>query len=149
MADIGEILVAGEHVNQGYYQDPEADRANKLHLNGRIWHRTGDTGYLDQQGRIWLVGRVKDMVGALHPFMVEGQAQSHPWMVRAALVEVEGAPVLACQVSDPPADWAQTLASQIGVEQIILVPSIPLDARHNAKIDRAATVESVRGRLGL
>jgi len=135
---IGEVCVAGPHVNQGYFEDPQADAANKLREGHRVWHRTGDTGYLDDQGRIWLVGRVNDMVGALHPFMVEPVAEAQDHIRRAALVELEGEAVLACEVADPPRDWQEALAERTGADRVVPVDAIPLDPRHNAKVDRSA-----------
>jgi acyl-CoA synthetase (AMP-forming)/AMP-acid ligase II len=135
--NIGELLVAGDHVNPGYFEDPDADAANKVRADGRLWHRTGDTGYVDEQGRIWLVGRVSSMVGALHPFQIEGRAQSIPWVIQAALVEVDGAAVLAVVLSDAPSgDWQAQLAQRLGVDVVAELPELPVDPRHNAKIDR-------------
>ena len=138
---IGEVVVSGEHVNRGYFEDPSADAENKLADGEVIWHRTGDTGYLDERGRVWLVGRVKDMVGGLHPFMLEGRADARDWVRRSALVEVHGEPVLAV-VGDGPTD---ALAEELGV-RVEGVEAIPLDPRHNAKIDRAALRGILEGR---
>ncbi len=141
---IGEVIVAGDHVNPGYFEDPEADAENKLPDGERVWHRTGDTGYLDDQGRVWLVGRVAHMVGDHHPFLVEAPAEAEDFVVRAALVDVGGLAVLACQVSDPPAGWQGALQARLGVDRIVSVPRIPLDARHNAKVDRATLQAELR-----
>ncbi len=136
--EIGEIVVAGDHVNPGYFEDPEATAENKLREGERIWHRTGDTGYLDPLNRVWLVGRVAHQVGDLHPYLVETPAESEDWVDRAALVGIGGEAVLACQVQDPPPGWQEMLAERTGVDRVTQVASIPLDPRHNAKIDRAA-----------
>ncbi|MDA0679819.1 MAG: AMP-binding protein, partial [Proteobacteria bacterium] len=53
---IGEIVVTGKHVLRGY-ADAARNRATKIEVDGTIWHRTGDAGYFDQAGRLWLVGR--------------------------------------------------------------------------------------------
>ena len=135
VGEIGEIVVSGEHVNRGYFEDAEADAANKITEGPRVWHRTGDTGYLDPEGRIWLVGRVADMVGELHPFMLEGRADGRDWVRRSGLVSVSGEPVLAVEVVEEGA--VEALSEELGV-RVEVVPAIPLDPRHNAKIDRAA-----------
>ena len=137
-SEIGEILVAGEHVNQGYFEDPQADASNKLREGSRIWHRTGDTGYLDERGRLWLVGRVHDMVGGLHPFMVEGRVDGLSWVIRSALVALDEPVLAVCLGQGAPSGWAEELVASTGVSRVVQVDSIPLDPRHNAKIDRAA-----------
>ena len=78
------------------------------------------------------------MVGDLHPFMVEPVAETRAHIQRAALVEVEGRAVLACEVLEPPQHWAEELAERTGADQVVQVSRIPLDPRHNAKVDRNA-----------
>jgi len=53
----GEICVCGPAVFAGYYNNPEANR--KAFRNG--WFRTGDVGYLDEQGYLYITGRESDM----------------------------------------------------------------------------------------
>ena len=131
-----EILVAGLHVNQGYYRDPDADARTKVHEGGRIWHRTGDAGYQDEAGRIWLVGRAGGRVGGVWPMQAEAPAELLPFVVKAGLAEVDGAAVLACEMTDPPGDWkAQVEAAALGVKAV-QVDAVPVDPRHNAKVDR-------------
>lgn len=60
--EVGEVAVAGEHVLAGYLNDPEAERQNKVRDGGRVWHRTGDAAWVDGEGRLWLMGRVKERV---------------------------------------------------------------------------------------
>lgn len=52
---VGEILVAGEHVNKAYYRGV-GESENKLSIGNKVFHRTGDTGYL-KDGRLYLTGR--------------------------------------------------------------------------------------------
>jgi acyl-CoA synthetase (AMP-forming)/AMP-acid ligase II len=59
--DVGEILVAGKHVLHGYVDNPTANKESKIpRARGDVWHRTGDAGFFDPEGRLWLVGRIKD-----------------------------------------------------------------------------------------
>lgn len=56
--DIGEVLVRGANVMAGYWNKPEQTAA--VLVDG--WYRTGDLGWMDDQGRVYLVDRAKDMI---------------------------------------------------------------------------------------
>jgi len=131
----GEIVVTGEHVLPGYLHGL-GDSETKFEAAGHRWHRTGDAGYMDEQGRLWLLGRcaakVVDERGTLYPFAVECAAQ--PW--RTAFVNHNGQRVLAVEPGTP-ADlsnrllWAQ-------IDEVYTIRRIPMDKRHNAKVDYPA-----------
>ncbi len=55
---VGEIVARGPHVNTGYWNNAAGEAANKIKTSEGIWHRMGDAGYFDAQGRLWVVGRV-------------------------------------------------------------------------------------------
>src|SRR5690606_25872469 len=90
--EVGELLVTGDHVQKDYFQDPAAVARNKVTgPDGRVWHRLGDLGRLDERGRIWLVGRVSDAVALpdgrrLYPIAVEAVAREVQGVRQAALV---------------------------------------------------------------
>ena len=125
----GEIVVAGPHVNEGYL-DPKHDAATKLAEGGRVWHRTGDGGRLDAKGRLWLTGRLAGRVAGLSPFAIECAALSWPGVTGAALVALSGD-------AERRADW-QLRAAKLGVPAVRHLKQIPLDRRHNSKVDYAA-----------
>ena len=142
--DVGELVVRGEHVNRGYVHDPEATAANKLFpADGSCWHRTGDLARWDDDGRIWLVGRAADVVRVgqrvLHPFLIEEEIEQRPGVRRCALVDGEGlGPTLAIEGS----------ADGVALEgvRVVTVHTIPVDSRHNSKIDRVQLRATLRTR---
>src|SRR3546814_9466097 len=75
----GEIVVSGPHVLSQYYKDTQALHANKIRINGVYWHRTGDSGYL-QDGRLFLTGRCRTLIPQgdhwLSTFVFENYVQS-------------------------------------------------------------------------
>ena len=96
----GEIVVHGEHVLSEYLNGC-CDEENKFNVAGARWHRTGDGGYLDDHGRLWLLGRcsacIEDGHGTLYPFSVEHAAQQHDCVRRAAAASIRGERVLAVE----------------------------------------------------
>jgi acyl-CoA synthetase (AMP-forming)/AMP-acid ligase II len=151
---IGEIVVSGKHVLSGY-ADASQDRETKIKLPGVTWHRTGDAGYFDATGRLWLVGRssavIHDRHGSVYPFQVEYAANAIPGIARSALVTRDGIRTLvienrgrgiACRC-----DVFAGCISAHRIDRILAVPRIPLDRRHNAKIDYPALHRLLDGRM--
>lgn len=147
----GEIVVAGGHVLPGYLKG-EGDAETKFEVDGARWHRTGDLGYMDTQGRLWLLGRcsgkIQDQRGTLYPFAVECAAMQNPSVRRAALAEVDGRRVLAVEAGEAMStddilrslSWAQ-------LDQVVSLDRVPVDKRHNAKVDYVALAAKLRKRL--
>ena len=138
----GEIVVSGAHVLRGYL-DGRGDADTKFRVDGDVWHRTGDAGYLDRSGRLWLLGRcaarLDDDAGSLYPFAVECAAMEWPWVARAALAGHAGRRLLAVELdARAPMDATGALREALewaSLSDIVPVERIPLDARHNAKVD--------------
>jgi acyl-CoA synthetase (AMP-forming)/AMP-acid ligase II len=62
---IGEVWVAGPNVTQGYWRNPavtEAVFSARLEPCGERWLRTGDLGFLDETGELYITGRIKDLI---------------------------------------------------------------------------------------
>ncbi len=91
LADNGEICVhlSSEEAFAGYWQRPDADQTSLR--DG--WYHTGDTGHLDDEGDLWIDGRVDDMINSggenIHPLEVEDVLASHAGVREVAVV---GAP---------------------------------------------------------
>ena len=83
----GEIWIRGGNTIAGYYKDPEQTRAN-FSPNG-FW-KSGDIGYMDEMGRIYLVDRKKDMIitGGFNVYAqeVENVLNAHPAIQNSAVV---------------------------------------------------------------
>ncbi len=82
----GEIVVRGSLVTPGYYKNPEATAEASRHG----WHHTGDVGYLDSGGLLYIVDRLKDMIitGGFNVYSaeVEQALLAHPAVLDCAVV---------------------------------------------------------------
>ena len=92
IGDAGEILVRGDNVFVGYWNDPEATTAV---LTGDGWLHTGDIGFADESGFLFLSDRAKDLIIVsgfnVFPAEVEDVLVSHPGVAEAAVVGVPNA----------------------------------------------------------
>ena len=84
----GEIVLRGPNMSRGYYNDEAATKA--AFRNG--WFRTGDLGYLDADGYLFIVGRIKDVINRggqkISPLEVEEVLLSHPAVLEAGVFAV-------------------------------------------------------------
>jgi acyl-CoA synthetase (AMP-forming)/AMP-acid ligase II len=133
-----EIQVAGDHVVKGYL-DPSHDVTTKVRdEDGRVWHRTGDAGRLDDRGRLVLLGRLASRAAGLWPFPVEAAAARWRGVRRSALVELDGQAMLVVEGSGRRhGEWDRRFAA-IGGKSVLLVKRIPVDRRHGSKVDMVA-----------
>ncbi|MCT9810783.1 AMP-binding protein [Acidovorax sp. Be4] len=85
---VGEIVAQGDIVTRGYYKNPEATAEVQRHG----WHCTGDVGYFDDQGFLFIVDRKKDMIvtGGFNVFSseVEAAVMAHPAVKDCAVIGV-------------------------------------------------------------
>ena len=138
---VGEIVANGDHVLKGYL-DGIGDEETKFRVGDQIWHRTGDAGYLDAAGRLWLMGRcaAKMAGGELYPFAVECALSFVPQLRRCAAVEHGSENVLVIEFhpdtdQDAVMDEIRSLVSWARFDRLIACDRIPVDRRHQAKID--------------
>jgi acyl-CoA synthetase (AMP-forming)/AMP-acid ligase II len=154
--EIGEIIVSGDVVTKAYDNDERATRKAKTIYQNRLWHRMGDAGYLDTQGRLWFCGRTAHRVctssGIKYSVQCEAIVNNHPDIFRSALVGISAkngfkTPVLVLEKEKncPRTEEAillevRNLASQSeltrDISMFLFHKSFPVDIRHNAKIFR-------------
>lgn len=84
----GEIVLRGANMSRGYYNDEAATQA----AFRDSWFRTGDLGYLDADGYLFIVGRIKDVINRggqkISPLEVEEVLLSHPAVLEAGVFAV-------------------------------------------------------------
>jgi acyl-CoA synthetase (AMP-forming)/AMP-acid ligase II len=149
--EVGAVCLRSPAVMSGYWRDPDATAA-AFTANGFV--RTGDLGWLDDEGRLRLVGRSREMYVRggynVYPVEVEGVLSRHPGVAAVAVVprpdrvmgEVGVAFVVPRDPAAPPAlaelrDFARhRLASYKLPEDVRVVESLPLTAME--KVDRRA-----------
>jgi acyl-CoA synthetase (AMP-forming)/AMP-acid ligase II len=156
--EIGEIIVAGPTVTTAYDGLPEATAAAKV-FAPVLYHRLGDLGYLDAEGRLWFCGRRAEAVhtanGPLYTEQVEPLFNTHPGVRRCALVGTgpAGAQRPALVVEPVAPQWtasssacrhftrqlhalAQRHPHTAQIKVFYFHEKFPVDVRHNAKIHR-------------
>jgi acyl-CoA synthetase (AMP-forming)/AMP-acid ligase II len=152
----GEIIVRGPVVTRCYDALPEATAASKIPdpaAPGGVWHRMGDCGLVDADGRLWFLGRKAERVetaeGTLFTEPCEQVFREHPRARRCALVGLGSEPALVVEAEPRGARDAQGLAAELGVlarrhphtariRKFLFRRRLPVDVRHNAKIHRLA-----------
>jgi acyl-CoA synthetase (AMP-forming)/AMP-acid ligase II len=171
VGEVGEVAVAGPCVTRAYDDNGDPDsrggRANglaKITDGARVWHRMGDAGRLDAQGRLWFYGRKAHRVdhesgAVLHSLPVEAVAETLWPLGRAALVGVgargqqqsvvwleeekgarDRARKAGTAVPEPGAlleALRAKLPAGLVVDEVrVHRGAFPVDRRHNAKIER-------------
>jgi acyl-CoA synthetase (AMP-forming)/AMP-acid ligase II len=158
--EAGEICVRGSNVTREYAFDEPATAAAKIADGDTFWHRVGDLGRFDRDGRLWFLGRKAHRLetgsGPLFPVGIENAIRAAARLGRCALVGVgpRGAemPILVVEADrrtlrsrraeEARASEILRRASETAacraIRGVLFHPSFPLDVRHQAKIDRTA-----------
>ncbi len=148
----GEILVRAPWVSAGYLGLWAVERAARPGSLGE-WHRSGDVGHLDAVGRLWVEGRAVHVIdapsGLITSVPVERVVERTLGVRRCAAVGVGplGSQQLVVVIEDPasvdgPADGERATAVRHSLSEpvaaVLVARRLPVDIRHNAKIDRGA-----------
>lgn len=156
----GEICVRAAHTKDRY----DALWATQSRSSVDAWHRTGDVGHLDVAGRLWVEGRMAHVIatadGPVTPVGAERRAETLPAVRQAACVGVgpPGAAVVVMVVvpTEPPGrdgladpDLTAGVRARVGerVAAVLSVRALPVDIRHQSKIDRRAVADWADGVL--
>jgi olefin beta-lactone synthetase len=148
---MGRVLVSAPWLSDGYdglWATEATARSNDGHS---VWHDSGDVGHLDAEGSLWIEGRgvhiISTGIGLLTPVPVEVEAEAVQSIGRTAAVGVgpKGVQQLVVVVEGEHDGLASTSIAD-AVRQAVTAPvaavlsrkKLPVDIRHNAKIDRAA-----------
>lgn len=115
-AENNEILVKGENVMLGYYKNPEAT-AHKIDSDG--WLHTGDAGYMDEDGYLYVTGRIGQDIIVLpngeniHPENIEIKINALPEVEDSIVVERNGHLVAIVRLTDCSLDTLKNIRRSI------------------------------------
>ncbi|GMA25462.1 hypothetical protein GCM10025864_32210 [Luteimicrobium album] len=168
----GEVVVSAPHLKDHYDRLWLTDRAAVRDTGadtpaargtGERWHRTGDVGHLDDDGRLWIEGRLSHVIvtadGVVTPVGPEQRVDALDGVRRSGVVgvgprgtqqlvavvepeeprsRVRRGPLARARLAD--ADLAARVRAAVGrpVAAVLVVPTLPTDIRHNSKVDRGA-----------
>ncbi len=149
----GEICISAAHVKSRYDRLWATERQSSRNPG---WHRSGDVGHLDDQGRLWVEGRLVHVVttadGPVTPVGVEQRVEALPEIDAAAVAGVgpagtqqvvlvvvpAGAGQRRGQLADADLSAAVREAAGVPVAAVLVTDRLPVDIRHASKVDRAA-----------
>jgi acyl-coenzyme A synthetase/AMP-(fatty) acid ligase len=148
---VGEVCIRAPHMRDGYDKLWLTEHASS---QPEGWHRSGDVGHLDADGRLWIGGRVGHVVttpgGPVTPVGIEHEVSSIAGVAAAAVVGVgppgtqhvvvvvtpKPHPRRAGLADEPLADKVRERITSTDVAAVLVAPALPVDKRHNSKTDR-------------
>lgn len=157
--EIGELIVQGAVVTDRYLTRTDANATHKISDGEGFWHRMGDVGYFDEQGRFWFCGRkshrLETETGRMFTVPCESIINTHPAIYRSALVASgnKGTQIPVIFAEPWPEKMPmndqdkQTLIEELKslaakhwqtdkIEHFEIYEKLPVDIRHNSKIFR-------------
>ncbi|MCF8058545.1 MAG: AMP-binding protein [Bacteriovoracaceae bacterium] len=161
---LGEICVLSDTVTPEYVGMPEKTLEAKIPIiDGRLWHRMGDLGYLDTEGRLWFCGRKSHRV-TINNVVYPSVPQENPFL-KLPLVQkcafigpLTNGETIASLIIEPKRklsshekndleiklrDLAKRSLPGTPIRRVLFHSKFPVDVRHNIKIDRLKLKEMV------
>lgn len=140
--EIGEIVVAGNHVVNQYQNNSEAFLRNKIQVGNKIFHRTGDSGFLDRGNNLFLTGRcatiIKNKNKTIFPFVVENSLKNITGITLATALMINNKVYIIVE-KEKEADENEIklhITQIVNFEsEVIFIKEIPRDPRHHSKIE--------------
>jgi acyl-coenzyme A synthetase/AMP-(fatty) acid ligase len=149
---VGEVCIQAPHIKDNYDKLWATQHASSRPPG---WHRSGDVGHLDSDGRLWIEGRMIHIIttadGVVTPVGIEHAVADVAGVAQAAAVGVGPAGtqqiVVIVALDDGPrkpglateglADDVRA-AVDVDIAAVLTMPALPVDKRHNSKINRGA-----------
>lgn len=151
----GEIIVKAKIATKEYFQMEDKTKEAKIYEeDGSFWHRMGDIGYLDEEGKLWFLGRKVHRVElsneVKYPISCEAIFNNHILVKKSALIKLtKNKTEKAAIVIEPTQQYInktkmleelKSLAKKHdhtkNIEDFFFTKAFPVDVRHNIKIDR-------------
>ena len=144
--EIGEVLVSGQHVLKRYYRSEKAFEENKIIVDGKLWHKTGDSGFV-KGGSLYLTGRVKQHFtrhGTVYlPFLIEHEMMRIKGVRNGTIVNV-GEEIVLCYEGEVKREDLNEVMQKYNVDSLLKLHKLPMDKRHHSKIDYTALMSMIK-----
>ncbi len=170
--EVGEFICTGDHVCRDYYNNPDAFTATKiLDDQNRVWHRTGDLAYRDENHNLWIVGRVNNAITRQGKYYFPVQAEillkRMEFANRCAFLglpstQTDGQETCAVIEIKPDVDLTgfdiqgarQQIRqvfqkNEIPLDKIKFVQKIPMDPRHHSKVEYSVLRQAILNQEGV
>ncbi len=138
--EYGEIIVAGKQVLKRYFNNENAILENKIVVENICWHRTGDAGFLDENGNLFLLGRCKQIIDfhgkRYFPFLEENRLQQIEGVKMGTLLLKKNKLIVFLEIEKEGSEAKiNDAVKMLFMDSKIVFGEIPRDKRHFTKID--------------